>query len=457
VVSEDYLGDPEIVSKKKVLYVCHNHPTLHPGGAEAYALELHRAMHESEDFEPIFLSRIGSTVATERRPHSGTPFSTVDGDRSQYFFFTETSGFDFFYMTLRDKDVYTKYFHEFLLAHRPDVIHFQHTQFLGYDLLRQVRNTLPDAVIVYTLHELLPICHRDGQMVRTEHRNGELCHEASPRRCHECFPEISPQAFFMRKRFIQSHFSLVDLFLAPSHFLLERYVDWGIPREKIRFEDYGRRSVEPIAQSEENRPRTRIGFFGQISYFKGVNVLMEAMKLLSGEFPSEGEYDEHLWLYGANLELQAQEFQNRFRSLLQATEQNVTFVGRYDHADLPRLMANVDWVVVPSIWWENSPLVIQEAFLYGRPVICSDIGGMAEKVTNGVNGLHFRVGDPRSLARAIRRATRSPDTWQALRDGIPEVYKIEDAVTTISEIYRTLLERHKPLEVDTGDEAHAIP
>ena len=72
-------------------------------------------------------------------------------------------------------------------------------------------------------------------------------------------------------------------------------------------------------------------------------------------------------------------------------------------------MASVDWVVVPSIWWENSPLVIQEAFLHGRPVICSDIGGMAEKVDDGVNGLHFRTGDPRSLAQAIRRATSSPD------------------------------------------------
>ena len=74
----------------------------------------------------------------------------------------------------------------------------------------------------------------------------ELCLEASPRRCHECFPEISPQEFFLRKRFIQSHFEHVDLFLAPSRFLLERYVDWGIPREKIRFEDYGRRPAPRV-------------------------------------------------------------------------------------------------------------------------------------------------------------------------------------------------------------------
>ena len=82
----------------------------------------------------------------------------------------------------------------------------------------------------------------------------------------------------------------------------------------------------------------------------------------------------------------------------------MTLAGKYAHDDLPRLMAEVDWVVVPSRWWENSPLVIQEAFLHQRPVICSDIGGMAEKVADGVDGLHFRAGDPRSLARVLERA-----------------------------------------------------
>jgi len=90
--------------------------------------------------------------------------------------------------------------------------------------------------------------------------------------------------------------------------------------------------------------------------------------------------------------------------LLEATRGRVNFVGEYRHEDLPALMEKVDWVVVPSIWWENSPLVIQEAFMYGRPVICSDIGGMAEKVRDGVDGLHFRAGDPESLAEAIGRA-----------------------------------------------------
>jgi hypothetical protein len=71
-------------------------------------------------------------------------------------------------------------------------------------------------------------------------------------------------------------------------------------------------------------------------------------------------------------------------------------------------MGDVDWVVVPSVWWENSPLVIQEAFQRGRPVICSDIGGMAEKVADGVDGLHFRAGDPEALAATIARAATDP-------------------------------------------------
>src|SRR5262249_57931996 len=99
--------------------------------------------------------------------------------------------------------------------------------------------------------------------------------------------------------------------------------------------------------------------------------------------------EPHLWIHGANLDLQTAAYQDEFRSLLETTKLNVTLVGRYAHGDLPRLMANIDWVIVPSIWWENSPLVIQEAFAYGKPVICSDIGGMAEKVTDRVNGLHF--------------------------------------------------------------------
>src|SRR5439155_13116428 len=118
-------------------------------------------------------------------------------------------------------------------------------------------------------------------------------------------------------------------------------------------------------------------------------------------------------------------FQNRVRELLEQTREAVTLVGRYDHDELPRLMADTDWVVVPSLWWENSPLVIQEAFHHGRPVLCSDIGGMAEKVKDGVNGLHFKAGDAGSLARTLAHAADSPDLWGRLRSGIPRIHPMD--------------------------------
>jgi glycosyltransferase involved in cell wall biosynthesis len=79
----------------------------------------------------------------------------------------------------------------------------------------------------------------------------------------------------------------------------------------------------------------------------------------------------------------------------------VSLFGPYQHADLPALLRGVDWMVIPSTWWENSPLVIQEARVVGVPILASNIGGMAEKVRGGVDGLHFLAGSSLDLAAKI--------------------------------------------------------
>jgi glycosyltransferase involved in cell wall biosynthesis len=306
------------------------------------------------------------------------------------------------------------------------------------------RNALPDVPIVYTLHEFLPICYADGKLLRT--RNDELCLEASPRRCHECFPQISPQTFFMRERFIKSHLSLVDRFVAPSHFLMERYVDWGIPRERIVYEDHGRLLPTPraplatasSARRKPNRPRNRFAFFGQLTQYKGTDVLLEAMAMLADQ-----DFEAQLSIHGASLDWAPVAYQEKLRDLLKQSRDSVTLVGEYEPADLPRLMEEIDWVVVPSIWWENSPLVIGEAFLYGRPVICSDVGGMAEKVTDGVSGLHFRCGDADSLAETMRRAAGTKGLWEHLCRGIPHVRTMNEHVASLGALYRSLIEARR--------------
>jgi glycosyltransferase involved in cell wall biosynthesis len=292
---------------------------------------------------------------------------------------------------------------------------------------------MPHVPMVYTLQEFLAICHREGQMVRT---NGELlCTHSSPRRCNECFPEWSSQHFFLRERFIKSHLAHVDQFLAPSRFLLERFVDWGIPREKIRFEEYGRIIQRPFGTDSE-RPRTRLGFFGQIGRFKGLEILLAAMRILQTEAP-----EIHLTVWGASLEVLPEPQRQQLTDELAKSGANVAFAGAYNPDSVPRIMSDVDWVVVPSRWWENSPLVIQEAFMHKRPVICSDIGGMAEKVTNGVNGLYFIVGDPAALAATIRSAAATPGLWAQLQAGIPPVYSMDRHVATLTRLYDELIEQ----------------
>ena len=236
-----------------------------------------------------------------------------------------------------------------------------------------------------------------------------------------------------------SAIALVGALLAPSHFLRQRYIDWGLPAERVLFEENGCALDEPASvESTEDRPRNRLGFFGQLTPFKGVHVLLEAMRLLLVAQPKA-----ELWIHGANLELQSPEFRKEVLELISACEGSVTVVGRYEHDRLHELMSNVDWVVVPSIWWENSPLVIQEAFLHGRPVICGDIGGMAEKVKDGINGLHFVARDPRSLARTLERAVASPELWNSLRRGIPSVYRMDDHAKSLVETYGRLLEQKR--------------
>ena len=419
------------MARRRVLFVLHNHPELLVGGVEMYVQGLYDAFSASEDVEPILLARAGRPFSPADAPHDDTPLALVNEDPRQYLLYTEFKDFDpLFGRLTRSKGRVARAFEELLLAYRPDVVHFHHTLFLGFDVVRVTRNVLPDVPIVYTLNEYIPICHRNGQMVRTG--TNDLCDEESPRRCNECFPEIPKATFYMRKRFIQSQLELVDRFIAPSAFLRDRYVDWGIPAERIVHEDYGFRAIAPPADSR-SAPRNRFSYFGQLNPYKGVDVLLRAMEALGPGF--EGT----LAVHGANYEHAPSDLKAELDRLLAKTAATVTYVGPYEHEDLPRLMAETDWVVVPSIWWENSPLVISEAFMHGRPVICSDVGGMAEKVADGVNGLHFVRADHEHLAEVLERAATSPGLWDELRAGIRAPNPMDRHVAFLSEMYEQLL------------------
>jgi glycosyltransferase involved in cell wall biosynthesis len=424
------------MAKRRLLQICHNHPMMRPGGAEVYAHELHRHLRGRDDWEPTFLARSGPPQSPHGAPHDGTRISPVESTDDEYLLYPEDFDFDWLFGTMRqDKRLYVEDLRRFLLTLQPDVVHFQHTLFIGYDALRATRQALPDVPIVYTLHEFLPICHNKGQMVRTMDRS--LCTEASPRRCGACFPDIAPDEFLLRKRFIQANLDFVDLFVAPSATVLERFVEWGIPRERMLLEDYGRVQSPVASDVVRPAPHDTLGIFGQLNPYKGIDLLLRAIRALGDQAP-------YLRVHGANLDLQEHSFRDEVRSLLDGTDDKVSDLGPYPPERAGAMMAEVDWVVVPSIWWENSPLVIQEAFAQRRPVICSDIGGMAEKVTDDVNGLWFKVGDMDSLAATIRRAIATEDLWERLRGGIPPVHSMSEHADVLTTAYENLIAQRQP-------------
>ena len=165
--------DRNSMSGYRVLLVVHNHPELLVGGVEMYVKNLYDALRETGEIEPILLARAGRPFTPTDAPHDDTPLALVNDDPNQYLLYTDFDDFEQLFGRLgRSKGSVARAFEEFLLAQRPDVIHFQHTAYLGYDMVRVARNALPDAPIVFTFQEYWPICHRAGQMVR-RHRAPE--------------------------------------------------------------------------------------------------------------------------------------------------------------------------------------------------------------------------------------------------------------------------------------------
>lgn len=379
----------------RVLVVAHGHPERQPGGAEIAAAALHRALRASGEFDSVLLARDDNPFPT----HGGTAFS---GARAPGEFLLHASLGDRFLFRQADPNRVRRHFRDALEVLRPDIVHFHHFMHLGLEMLGEVRRLEPRVPIAMTLHDFHAICHSEGQMV--EPRGGTLCHRATPERCHGCFPSRSAHEFALRELHVKGWLELVDRFVAPSRFLAERYVDWGIAAERIDV-------IENLLLPGTDRdgvaasPSTpgaplRLAFFGRINAVKGVDLLLEAVRRL----PPAARARVRLDVHGAGLERQPLGRQLALRRALRRLGSSARLHGAYRSEEIPRLMREADWMIVPSRWWENSPLVILEARRQGLPVICADIGGMAEKIEHGKTGLHFRANDPLSLAERIEEA-----------------------------------------------------
>lgn len=411
------------VESLRVLVAAHSHPKLSKGGAEIAAFEMFERMANRSGVKTWFLG----CQRGHQGARLGSIFTQPFSDREYLY---ASGAFDWFKFANPDPNL-PREFRALLTELRPDIVHFHHFINFGVEMFAHVKSALPDAKIVLTLHEYLAICNHFGQMITTERRT--LCYEAGPRRCSACFPERSAADFFLRNLYITRFFDHVDLFIAPSRFLAERFIAWGLPTDRIAVIENVIRPNPALPVPAVPHTPMRIGFFGQISYLKGIDVLFEAAHILHADDISGVSFE----IFG-DYRGQPDEFQAEFLASLAKASRNIRFNGPYDQNNVDRLMSEMDAVIVPSIWWENSPVVIQESLRNHRPVICSDIGGMAEKVRDGLDGFQFRTGSAIALVELVRRLVTDRSLLTGLSKTLGQPPGAEDIVDTHLALYRRL-------------------
>jgi glycosyltransferase involved in cell wall biosynthesis len=240
---------------------------------------------------------------------------------------------------------------------------------------------------------------------------------------------------------MKKHFDAVDVFTTPTRFMVDHFAKWGLDPNRIIVVGNGQADYSggrPFL--DERRNRNRFGFFGQLVDNKGVHVILEAVDLLRGS----GFTDFVVEINGDNLRYASEPRRKAFEVFMaqeaerRPEEQNVVMNGSYHVDQLASRMSRVDWCIVPSVWWEIFGLVISEAWMFRRPVIASNVGGMKERIRHEVDGLHFNVGDARSLAETMRRACREDGLWDRLVDGIRPPSSREEMSERFLDLYESV-------------------
>jgi glycosyltransferase involved in cell wall biosynthesis len=288
---------------------------------------------------------------------------------------------------------------------RPHVVHFQHLAHFGPGAL--LAAAAAGSAVVLTLHDYHLLCLHHG---RLQLPDGKLCPGPAPEACARCALTLVNVRVFMdrtdcpgdrrladlaemvkrRQSAMRTAVEAAHLLIAPSRFLLRQMVAAGVPVQKLVHHDYGFPSRGRPAR-RERRGEFVVGYLGTIAEYKGVHLLADAMARLSHLQQLRCViHGDPTWF---------PEFGDRLRASLAP---NTRLAGPVPHEKVHEVLDTLDVLVVPSTWYENSPLTIHEARLAGVPVVASRLGGMEELVRDGVDGALFEPGDAGDLARVIR-------------------------------------------------------
>lgn len=344
---------------------------------------------------------------------------------------------------------------------RPDVVHFFHLKYISASAIRvcheqrllTVLTPTDFWLICPTVQLLLP----DGSLCAGPDARGVNClrhavaNTRSPgvRRVFDLLPDrvvtwlvqlsdvppigrIKPfalaKALAGRRDTLRQRAEFLGHVLAPTRFMQRMLSSNGICPDRISLCRFGIDSegyVQPAVRRGSSA-RLRIGFIGSLARPKGAHVLVGAVRATRAELPVE------LKLYG-----DPNVYPTYTRELVElaGNDPRIRFCGTFPNEHIGSILAELDVLVIPSIWYENTPLVIYSAQAAGCPIVASDLPGIAEVVRDGVDGLLFPPGDTRALATLVEALCGDRQRVARLADNVPEPKSIGGYVDDIEATY----------------------
>lgn len=403
----------------KVLQVIHGYPPYYMAGSEVYTYNLSREL--TRQCEVHVFTRVENPF---KRPYTyedsiedGVHIRRVNNPERNY--------------TLTDNYLnpgIDRAFIDYVESVKPDVVHIGHLSHLSTNIVRIVKERfgLP---IIFTLHDFWLYCFR-GQLITPE--NG-ICTGPSADKCMGCLKQKfkyaeSEESFKEYREHMESIIGMVDLFIAPSMHIRQFFIDHGVPPEKVVYEKYGfnKGIIQKRRKHYDKDSHVNFGFTGRVIPVKGVDMLIKTYARMARK-------NTNLLIYGGAGSSEA--------FLKKYGVRSVEFRGSYDNKKMNSIYEKIDVLVVPSIWYEVAPLVIQEAFVAGIPVITTDIGGMAELVEHGVDGYKFPLNDWKSLECLMAAIADNPSILNHLSPGDEKVVPIQEHAQFVLSVYKGLADR----------------
>jgi glycosyltransferase involved in cell wall biosynthesis len=293
-------------------------------------------------------------------------------------------------------------------AARPDLLHSHLIDGMSAALWGEARRQ--GVPVVHTAHDYHLLCPRAFLLSKS----WKIC----------THPTIACRAY---RTWHMRTTAQVDLFTSPSRFLLEMHRAAGLRSAQSTVLSNGipLAAVPRLAYSPK---RARFLLLTRLTVEKGVRVVLDAMAALPADFPVELAIAGHGPL-APEVDAAA------------ARDPRIRVLG-YIHGDeKAKALAWADHLLLPSLWYENAPVVVLEAAAYGVGLIASRIGGIPDFVREGVTGRLFDPGDAAALARAMMAAsadTAMMETLAAQGRALIAEFTVAHMVDAFTEQYRRL-------------------